>query len=308
MDKSGVSLDWMRSFVRVAERGSLSAVAREFGIGQSTITRHLHDLEQAVGVPLLSRTTRNVTLTDEGRRYHASATEILRLVDEARAEARGEREASAGIVRLSCSAFFGLNHVCRMIFAFQDRYPDIRVDLGLTDERIDMVRDGVDLAIHMGPLTESMMKLRPLGQIRLVLVAAAGYLAERGRPQVPADLATHDVIRRSNIPNGDRLSLTGPNGEVHLATFRGRLRVDHGLAAREALSAGRGIAPVPRWLVDDLLMDGTLEVVLPDYSPPLVPLSMLIVPERAGIARVRLLKEYLAENIRSIPGVGVLAP
>ena len=303
MHKSDVSLDWLRSFVRIAERGNLSAVAREFGIGQSTITRHLHDLEEAVGVPLLSRTTRSMTLTDEGRRYLTSATEILRLVDEARADARGEREASSGIVRLSCSAFFGVNHVCRLIFAFQDRYPDIRVDLGVADERLDMVRDGVDLAIHMGQLSESVMKLRPLGQIRLVLVGSAAYFAARGRPKIPADLAAHDVIRRSNVPNGDRLSLTGPNGEAHLATFKGRLRVDHGLAAREAIIAGRGIAPVPRWLVDDLLEDGQLEVVLPDYVPPLVPLNMLIVPERAAIARVRLLKDYLAENILSIPGV-----
>ena len=303
MHKSEVSLDWLRSFVRIAARGNLSAVAREFGIGQSAITRHLHDLEEAVGVPLLSRTTRSMTLTDEGRRYLTSATEILRLVDEARADARGEREASSGIVRLSCSAFFGVNHVCRLIFAFQDRYPDIRVDLGVADERLDMVRDGVDLAIHMGQLNESVMKLRPLGQIQLILVGSAAYFAARGRPKIPADLAAHDVIRRSNVPNGDRLSLTGPNGEAHLATFKGRLRVDHGLAAREAIIAGRGIAPVPRWLVDDLLEDGQLKVVLPDYVPPLVPLNMLIVPERAAIARVRLLKDYLAENIRSIPGV-----
>lgn len=303
MHKSEVSLDWLRSFVRIAERGNLSTVAREFGIGQSTITRHLHDLEEAVGVPLLSRTTRSMMLTDEGRRYLTSATEILRLVDEARADARGEREASAGIVRLSCSAFFGVNHVCRLIFAFQDRYPDIRVDLGVTDDRLDMVRDGVDLAIHMGQLNDSVMKLRPLGQIRLILVGSTAYFAARGRPKIPADLAAHDVIRRSNVPNGDRLSLTGPNGEAHLATFKGRLRVDHGLAAREAIIAGRGIAPVPRWLVDDLLEDGRLEVVLPDYLPPLVPLNMLIVPERAAIARVRLLKDYLAENILSIPGV-----
>jgi DNA-binding transcriptional LysR family regulator len=155
----------------------------------------------------------------------------------------------------------------------------------------------------MGQLNDSVMKLRPLGQIRLILVGSTAYFAARGRPKIPADLAAHDVIRRSNVPNGDRLSLTGPNGEAHLATFKGRLRVDHGLAAREAIIAGRGIAPVPRWLVDDLLEDGRLEVVLPDYLPPLVPLNMLIVPERAAIARVRLLKDYLAENILSIPGV-----
>ena len=293
----------MRSFVRVAERGSLSAVAREFGLGQSTITRHLRELEDAVGVALLSRTTRSVSLTEEGRRYLVSATEILRLVDEANEEVRGDRGASAGIIRVSCSAFFGVMHFCRLIFSFQDRYPDIRVDLVLTDERLDLVRDGVDLAIQIGQLTESEMKFRPLGEAKPILVASPAYLDRHGRPLHPEDLAGHEVIRKTNIAKTNQLTLTDRAGNIHVATFQGRFRVDHGLAAREALISGRGISPIPRWLVDDLLTSGQLETVLDDYDLPATPLNMLIVPERAGIARVRLLKDFIAENIRSIPGV-----
>ncbi len=135
MDRSDVTLERMRSFVRVAERGSLSAVARELGIGQSTITRHLRELEEAVGVPLLSRTTRRVTMTDEGSRYYADSVQILRLVEQAGDEARSTRGAPAGTIRISCTAAIGVLHVSRLIFAFQDRYPDIGVDLSLTDER-----------------------------------------------------------------------------------------------------------------------------------------------------------------------------
>jgi DNA-binding transcriptional LysR family regulator len=303
MDKSDVTLERMRTFVRVAERGSLSAVARELGLGQSTVTRHLRELEQAVGVPLLSRTTRRVTMTDEGSRYYADSVQILRLVEQAGDEARGTRGAPAGTIRISCTAAIGVLHVSQLIFAFQDRYPDIGVDLSLTDERINLVREGVDIALRLGPLTDSSMKLRPLGHSRRLMVAAPDYLAARGTPSAPQELSGHDGIRMSNIAGSDILALQGPGGERHLVPFGGRFRVDHGLAAREALVAGRGVAPAHRWLVDDLLAAGRLEVILPDYSLPSVPLSMLIVPERAGIARVRLLVDFLAAQIGTIPGI-----
>ncbi|WP_027579610.1 LysR family transcriptional regulator [Bradyrhizobium sp. Ai1a-2] len=303
MDRSDVTLERMRSFVRVAERGSLSAVARELGVGQSTITRHLRELEDAVGVPLLSRTTRRVTMTDEGGRYYANCVQILRLVEQAGDEARGTRGQPAGTIRISCTAAIGVLHISRLIFAFQDRYRDIAIDLSLTDERVDLVREGVDIALRLGPLTDSSMKLRPLGQSRRLLVAAPAYLTSCGTPSVPQDLAQHEGIRMSNIAGSDMLDLKGPRGEHHAVPFGGRLRVDHGLAAREAMVAGRGIAPAHRWLVDDLLKAGRLTAILPRYTPSPVPLNMLIVPERAGIARVRLLIDFLAREIGSIPGI-----
>ncbi|TQF28483.1 LysR family transcriptional regulator [Bradyrhizobium sp. UNPA324] len=303
MDRSEVSLERMRSFVRVAERGNLSAVARELGVGQPTVTRHIRELEQAVGVPLLTRTTRSVTMTEEGRRYYADCVQILRLVEHAGDEARSARGAPAGTIRISCTAAFGVLHVSRLIFAFQNRYPDVSADLSLTDERVDLVREGVDVALRLGPLAESSMKLRSLGQSRRVLVAAPGYLAEHGRPARPRDLASHQGIRMSNVAGSDVLVLQGRRGGRHEVPFAGRLRVDHGLAAREALAAGRGIGPTHLWLIHDLLATGKLERVLAHYSPPPVPLNMLIVPERSGVARVRLLVDFLAGQIARIPGI-----
>jgi DNA-binding transcriptional LysR family regulator len=308
MDRSDVTLERMRSFVRVAERGSLSAVARELGVGQSTITRHLRELEEAVGVPLLGRTTRRVAMTEEGSRYYADCIQILRLVEQAGDEARGTRGAPAGTIRISCTAAFGVLQASRLLFAFQDRYPDIGIDLSLTDERIDLVREGVDVALRLGPLTASSMKLRALGESRRLLVAAPAYLAARGRPRVPQDLSGHEGIRMSNVAGSDTLTFQGPDGERHVVPFGGRFRVDHGLAAREAMAAGRGIGPTHRWLVDDLLAAGRLEAILPDYSLPPVPLSLLILPERAGIARVRLLVDFLTREIGSVPGIGRARP
>ncbi|OCP35724.1 LysR family transcriptional regulator [Ensifer sp. LC163] len=303
MDKSDITLERMRTFVRVAERGSLSAVARELGVGQSTVTRQLRELEEALGVPLVSRTTRRVTMTDEGNRYYANSVQILRLVEQAGDEARATGGASAGTIRVSCTAALGVLHATRLIFAFQERYPDIGVDLSLTDERIDLVREGIDIALRLGPLTDSSMKLRALGQSQRLLVAAPDYLAKRGTPIVPRDLSEHEGVRMSNVAGSDLLELHGKTGERHLVPFHGRLRVDHGLAAREALVAGRGIAPAHRWLVDDLLASGRLKAIFPDYFLPAVPLSMLIVPERAGITRVRLLVDFFAERISDIPGL-----
>ncbi|MGL4287000.1 MAG: substrate binding domain-containing protein, partial [Phreatobacter sp.] len=168
--------------------------------------------------------------------------------------------------------------------------------------------EGVDIALRLGPLTDSSMKLRALGESRPLLVASPDYLAARGSPAVPLDLTGHEGIRMSNVAGSDTLVLQGPDGERHSVSFAGRFRIDHGLAAREALVAGRGIAPAHRWLVDDLLAAGRLVTILPDYSPASVPLSMLIVPQRAGIARVRLLVDFLAEHIRGIPGIETPRP
>lgn len=303
MDRSDITLDRMRSFVRVAERGGLSAVARELGVGQSTITRQIAELEDAVGVSLLSRTTRRVTLTDEGRRYYANCLQILRLVDQASDDARGAQSAIAGTIRISVTAALGIRHVSRLIFAFQDIHRDIGIDLNLTDDRIDLVREGVDIALRLGPLDDSSLKLRNLGQSQRLLVASPDYLDKRGRPSRPEDLAGHEGIRLSNIAGSDKLTLSGPDGKPHHVAFKGRFVADHGLAAREAVAQGRGIASAHRWLIDDLLAAGKLEPVLSDYRPAAVPLSLLIVPERAGIARVRLLADFLAEEIAGLPGI-----
>ncbi|GGP28213.1 LysR family transcriptional regulator [Silvimonas amylolytica] len=301
--KPDITLERMRTFVRVAERGNLSAVAREFRVGQSTVTRHLHELEAAIGLPLLSRTTRSVTLTDEGRRYYQHCTQILRLVDQASDEIRDARGAQEGLIRISCTAALGVLHVSRLIFAFQDQYPGIHIDLSLTDERVDLVEEGIDIAIRLGVLSDSNLKLRTVGVSQRKLMAAPDWLTAHGDPQTPAGLVGQEGIRMINVAGSDTLMLTGPDGTRHALPVGGRLRVDHGLAAREALAAGRGIAPTHVWLVDDLLAAGRVRVILPDYSLPPMPLNLLIVPERAALARVRLLVDYLAHELARLPGI-----
>lgn len=209
MDDRGLSLDRMRTFVRVAQRGSLSATARELGIGQSTVTRHINELEEAVGVPLLGRTTRRVTLTEEGSRYYTNCLQILRLVEQASEEARDARRVPVGAVRVSCTAALGVMHVTRMIFAFQDRHPDVRIDLNLTDERIDLAREGVDIALRLGPVLDEAMMLVAIGASCRKLVGSPDYLSSHGRPSRPAEL-THHAAPIGERPNLNAEGLPAP--------------------------------------------------------------------------------------------------
>ena len=303
MDRSDVTLERMRSFVRVVERGSLSAVAREQGVGQSTVSRHMAELEAALGATLLNRTTRRIILTDEGRRFHAEARTILRMVEEATDGVRNAGGDLTGTVRVSCTAALGVRHVCRALFAFQDRYPGINVDLSLTDERIDLVREAMDVAIRLGPLPESSLQRKAVGRSRRILVASRRYLADHGRPERPDDLSRHPTIRMSNVAGSDTLCLYGPDGTTTRVPVGGRLLVDHGLAAREALAQGRGIATAHVWLVDDLLAEGAIDHVLPDYVPEPVPLSILVVPGRIRIRRVRLVVDALVAALTELPGI-----
>lgn len=303
MDKSAVTLERMRTFVRVAERGSFSAVAREQRVGQSTVTRHLSELESALGVALLSRTTRRVTLTAEGLRYREHASAILRLVAEAADDVREASDDLSGRIRISCTAALGVRHVTKALFAFQDRHPGVVIDLGLSDERIDLVRDAVDIAIRLGPLADSTMQRKAIGNSHRILAASRAYLEAHGRPQEPDDLLRHRAILMSNIVGSETLTLRRPDGGTATVSLDGPLLVDHGLAAREALMAGRGIASAHMWLIDDLLASGEVERVLPDYAPEPVPLSILIVPGRARIRRVRSLIDALASTLSTLPGI-----
>lgn len=305
MDRSEVTLERMRTFVRVAERGSFSAVARELSVGQATISRHVAELEQALGIVLINRTTRTLSLTPEGTRYHQDARDILNRVEEAMDGLHRAGDGLSGPIRISCTAALGVRHVARALFAFQDLHPAIAIDLNVSDVRIDLVHEAADVAIRLGRLEDSSMVRKFVGSSRRVLVASRGYLALHGSPESPDDLQHHRTIRMSNVADSGTLVLRRADQTVVSVPFGGRLLVDHGLAAREAIAHGRGIAPAHLWLIDDLIESGAVEVVLPDYTPEAVPLSMLIVPGRVRIQRVRVLVNELASFLRELPGVRV---
>jgi DNA-binding transcriptional LysR family regulator len=295
-------LDGMRTFVRIVERGGLTAVSRESGLGQSTISRRLKELEEALGVVLLERTTRQATLTEAGAAYYDRAKTILQLVDDAHEQVKALKTTAEGPIRISATSAFGVLHLCRLLFAFQEAHPKVRIDLGLTDRRIDLVREGVDLAVRLGPLNDSALIGRKLGDSRRILVAAPAYLDRRGTPMRPRDLADHNAILFAGLASGRTLQLSDAEGASETVTLAGDFQADQALAIRQALVAGRGLGVAHEWLVADLLATGELVRILPERRLDSLPLHVLMAPGRTRIARVRLLLDFLAAQIEGVPG------
>jgi DNA-binding transcriptional LysR family regulator len=297
-------LELMRTFVRIVERGSFSAVARETGLGQATISRHMKELEAGLGVGLLQRTTRRLGTTEAGALYYERAKTILALIEQTHENLHATQASIGGTIRISCTSAFGVLHLCGILFAFQDAHPHVRIDLNLTDERIDLVKEGVDIVVRLGALSDSTLIARRLGDAQRVLVASPGYLGRHGEPRRPKDLALHNGIRFAGLADSDTLHLVGPRERAETIAFGGNFQVDQALAVREALLAGRGLGPAHRWLVADLVEAGRLRIVLPDYRLDPVPLNILMVPGRNTLTRVRLLIEFLGKQIATVPGIG----
>ncbi len=293
----------MQTFVRLVERGSFSGVARELGTGQATISRRLQELESELGATLLKRTTRRFAPTDVGFEYYERAKAILALLDEAHESVRTSQGSAKGQIRLSCTSAFGIMFVCRMLFAFQNLNSQVHIDLSLSDQRIDLIREGVDLVIRVGALADSSLVVRKLGELRRVLAASPEYLDRRGVPRHPAELCEHNGIRFAGLAGADSIVLIDSAGRKESVSLRGDFQVDHALAIREAYLAGHGLGPAHYWLVADLIEAKRLQIVLPEYRLASVPLNLLIVPGRSRLARVRLLVDFLAKEITKVPGV-----
>src|SRR5471032_2167922 len=183
----------MHCYVRAVETGSFSAVARELGTVQPNVSRHIAALEQHLGTRLLHRSTRKLTPTPEGERYYAEVRRVLDAAEEADANARGEGKPS-GLLRVNCPTLLGRGHLLPRVGALLERYPDMELDVQLSDRYIDLVEDGVDLAIRIGNLDDSALRARRIGMSERVCVASTAYLAGRAVPQAPADLQQHNCI------------------------------------------------------------------------------------------------------------------
>ncbi|WP_240007170.1 LysR family transcriptional regulator [Pseudaquidulcibacter saccharophilus] len=298
-----VTIDKMKTYVRIVERGNLSAVAREFKTGQATISRHLQDIEKALGVSLLSRNTRNLTITNEGMIYYHRCLQILKLLEQANEEVGLKKHANSGKIRFSCSVAIGVAHITEMILKFQEFYPDIEIDINFTDEKINLIEEGVDFSIRIGGIVDSSLKLKPIGKSQRLLVASPEYINKFGLPKTINDLQNHQFASMSNLLNYNILQITNPEGKTHEIGIKGNISIDNGLAARKIIENGRSIGISHIWLIDDLLKQNKLIQILPEYKVSPVEINMLIVPERNNLKRVRALIDFLYSEILKLPGI-----
>jgi DNA-binding transcriptional LysR family regulator len=293
-------LEHIRTFVRAVETGSFTAVAAEQGQTQPTVSRQISALEDHLGVRLLQRTTRALTLTDEGRTYYAHARGLLDAVEEA---ALAVRPAAAvrGTLRIAAPLAFARLHLMPRMARFLAAHPDLRTDWVLGDRPVDLVEEGVDLAIRIGHVTDQGLIARRIGQMKRITVATPAYFAKAGRPQHPADLTSHDCIVYTGLATVDAWHFVDPSGAPITVKVSGQVRVNASEGMRSAMLEGLGIAVCPTWLFTDEIETGVIERVLTDYEPAALPIQSVYPSRRLVPPRVRAFVDYLAEEFRKDP-------
>jgi DNA-binding transcriptional LysR family regulator len=290
----------LRAFVRTIETGSLSSTARESGTTQPTISKLLAQLERELGVRLFERSTRGLAPTDQGRRFHADARQVLEQFDAAVSAVQGMTGQVAGHLRINAPVALGQYRINAMAQRFLAAHPAIAIELVLNDRFVDLVEEGVDIAFRLGGVLPQDAIGRQLARVPRFLAAAPAYLDRHGIPATPDDLAAHEVVRFAWTP-GHALELLRGDEHVRVAVA-GRFRVNNALAIREALVLGSGIGLCPDWLVGDLLERGELVRVLPDWSAPPQDLYLLTPSRRFLPARTRRFIEFAAAEFGALPG------
>jgi LysR family transcriptional regulator for bpeEF and oprC len=290
-------LDAIRLFIRVIERGSFSAAAREAGTGQSVVSKQIAALEAQLGAQLLLRTSRSLRMTETGQRFYESA---LRLVDDyaaLEALARQGQSAPSGLVRIAVAPVFGRLYIVPNLPDFFERFPGIRVEMFVSDRYVNMIEEGIDLAVRHGDLADSAMTARRLATSPFVTVATPIYLERHGIPAAPADLARHACIVFTGREEIRPWSYRGGDGAKILHHPGGNFRTNDGEQIRAAVLSHLGIANLPAWLVMPELSSGALRTVLQDDEMETTAISA-IYPSRRGLTtKVRILVDFLAETL-----------
>jgi len=288
----------LQAFVKVVQTGSFTRAAETLDTEKATLSRVVSRLERELGVRLLERTTRALSLTEVGREFHERALVILASVDDARRVVQRAQGEPRGTLKLTCGVEFGMIAVGTWIGRYMQRYPQARVEADYTNRVVDLVHEGLDLAIRVGTLADSTLAARPLGRLRYGLYAAPAYLQQRGMPGDPAALAQHDVLAFSGGSHRSTWSLVSGERQ-HRIELRPRLRANNVFALREAAVAGLGVALLPLVVAGPALPAGQLQPVLPDWAPPSVPVHAVYASARYLTPKVRAFIDLAVESMNT---------
>lgn len=288
---------WMRCFVRAIETGSFSAVARELGIGQPNVSRHIASLEKALGTRLLLRSTRQLAATAEGQRYYTQARQALELIAQADSDARGEQKPQ-GLLRVTCAPTLGTEKIIPALPEFLARYPDVEVELRLGDGYVDLIAEGIDVAVRGGVLKDSSLRARRVGMSERICVASANYLDRHGAPEKPADLLQHQCLIYTLMAGGGGWPFR--DGAVHV---QGRLRLNSLDGIRKAVMQDLGIAYLPSWTISEQLRSGELRAVLTDHADGRAPLNAVYGAERLLPRRAAVFIDFISALFAATPGL-----
>lgn len=286
-------------FAKVAERGSFSHAAHELGLAGNTVSKAISRLETRLRTTLIQRTTRSLSVTEAGRISLERARRILDDGAAVEADALEDAEVPRGLVRLVSPGLLAITTLADLLPGFLRLYPDIQLDLRVTEDRVDLVRDGIDLALKIGSAPDSSWRISRLSDFRPRLVAAPTYFLKYGRPDHPRDLGQHQALVEGPAGEVQEWRFQHSERGVHVVRVDGPMRFNNIIAATPALFAGVGLMLQPEMIVRSALEDGSLEEALPQWRAPLVPISILTPPGKARPARTRVLEEFLrAEFVR----------
>jgi DNA-binding transcriptional LysR family regulator len=291
----------LQAFVAVVEAGSFTAAADRLNTAKSAVSRRVSALEERLGVQLLQRTTRVLNLTETGKSFFEHSARILADLDEAEAAVQQEHGELRGSLRVALPLSFGVRHMCKPIAAFSKRHPRIRFDLDLNDRRIDLVEEGMDLALRIGHLQDSSLIARRLFDVRTVIAASPHYLKTHGAPNSPAELVDHECLVYSNLDDPDKWGWTDDEGKRHFVEVNTVLRASSGDFLANAAAHGLGIVIQPTFLAAEAIRLGHLVPLLTNYAWPVSPAYAVYPPTRHMSYRVRAFIDFLADRFAGTP-------
>jgi DNA-binding transcriptional LysR family regulator len=293
MDK----LSSMRAFVKVVEHGSFSEAARSLRLSRSAVSKHVMELEQTLGVQLLNRTTRSASPTENGRAYYERLVAILADLEEADLALTSLQAEPRGLLRVNAPMSFGTLHLGPALAEFMGKYPELQIQLTLSDEQIDAVQEGFDVTLRIAELASSSLIARRLLGVGRVFCASPEYIKRRGAPEHPKDLKNHDCLTYGFLATGNQWKLTGPDGE-HFIPVPWRLCANNAEVLKHAVLKGHGIALLPTFIAGSALKSGMLVPVLEKYHAPEIALYAIYPPTRHLSSKVRLFIDFLLERFR----------
>lgn len=289
-------LEDMALFVRIVEAGGIGKAAEQSHLAKSAVSRRLSDLEERLGTQLISRTTRRANLTEAGKNYYRQALLILDEVEALNAQIRCEHHTLGGEMKISVPLSFGLLHFAPLLDQFARQHPELKVSVDLSDRYIDLVEQGVELAIRIGELTDSSLQARQLTHIGHSLCGSPQYLSEYGTPKTVDELKAHQFLYYNQTSSGP-LTITGPDNQTHRLDVTTKIQSNNGDFLKEMALLGQGIALIPTFIAEQALADGQLQTLLPDHSLPEFTVWCVYPKTRYLSQRCRVLIDFLVEAL-----------
>jgi DNA-binding transcriptional LysR family regulator len=290
----------IRAFTKVVQHNGFSAAARDLRLSRSAVSKHVIELEEELGVQLLSRTTRSVTATENGQAYYERCLAILADLEEADLAAARSQAEVRGLLRVNAPMSFGTLHLAQAVADFMEKYPELRIQLVLSDQQIDSVQEGYDMTLRIADLPSSSMIARKIAPAHRAVCASPTYLAQHGIPQHPNDLREHACLTYGHLATGNQWKLTGPDGD-HWIAIPWTLCTNNAEVLRDAAVRGRGIALLPTFIAGADIQQGRLSTILTSYKAPEISIYAIYPETRHLSLKVRVFIDFLVERFGGHP-------